>query len=250
MRIALISDIHGNGTALEAVLDDIDRQRVDSIVCLGDVPTLGPQPKEVLDRIRGLGCPCILGNHESALFEPEKAAYYHIAPHLISSLEWCAGQLSADDFRFMRSFRPTLEISLGDSRSMLCYHGSPLSNIDNIFPDTPFEELRRLLDDQAAGAILAGGHTHFQMLRQYKGRPVVNPGSVGSAFFAPSLSPTRPTLLPWAEYGLIDTARDLLSVDLRRVRFDLDAFLRILDASGLPMKDWWRGQYTSPPVNW
>jgi putative phosphoesterase len=250
MRIALISDIHGNGTALEAVLTDIGQQNVDSIVCLGDVATLGPQPREVLERIRELGCPCILGNHESALFEPDKALYFHIAPHLISSLEWCAQQLSADDLGFMRTFQATLKIPLNDSRSMLCYHGSPLSNIDNIFPDTPFEELGRFLSEYSNYNVMAGGHTHVQMLRQFKGRLVINPGSVGSAFFAPSLSATRPTLLPWAEYGLLDTSGDALSVELRRVPFDLVTFLKVLDASSLPMKDWWREQYTSPPVKW
>ncbi len=251
MRIALISDIHGNGTALEAVLDDIHKQQVDSIICLGDVATLGPQPKETLDRIRGLKCPCILGNHESALLEPEKALYYHIAPHLMPSLEWCADRLSTDDFEFMRSFLPVTEVPLDDgAHSMLCYHGSPLSNIDNIFPDTPMDQLDKFFAGDTDYRILAGGHTHFQLLRQYRGRPVVNPGSVGSAFFAPSLSPTRPTLLPWAEYALIQATEGVVSVDLKRVAFDLDAFLAILDASGLPMKDWWRDQYMSPPATW
>ena len=73
MQIALISDIHGNYTALEAALADIDRRHVDAIICLGDVATIGPQPRQVLDKLKELGCPCILGNHESALLEPERA---------------------------------------------------------------------------------------------------------------------------------------------------------------------------------
>ena len=64
MRIALISDIHGNLVSLKVVLADIDRAGVDQIVCLGDVAALGPQPREVVEQLRALGCPCIMGNHD------------------------------------------------------------------------------------------------------------------------------------------------------------------------------------------
>ncbi len=71
MRIALISDIHANEVALGAVLDDIERTGVDRVVCLGDVATLGPRPESVLDRIRQMDCPCIMGNHDAFLLDPE-----------------------------------------------------------------------------------------------------------------------------------------------------------------------------------
>jgi predicted phosphodiesterase len=61
-RVALISDIHGNAVALEAVLADIARRRVDEIVCLGDVAAGGPQPREALERLRTLGCAVVRGN--------------------------------------------------------------------------------------------------------------------------------------------------------------------------------------------
>ena len=60
MRIALISDIHSNLIALEAMLADIAQVEVDQIIFLGDLVTLGPQPREVVERVRGLGCPCVL----------------------------------------------------------------------------------------------------------------------------------------------------------------------------------------------
>src|SRR3954468_20883448 len=64
MRIALISDVHGSELALNAVLADIARTGVDQIVCLGDTATLGPRPREVLERLAELRCICILGNHD------------------------------------------------------------------------------------------------------------------------------------------------------------------------------------------
>ncbi|MCB0291188.1 MAG: metallophosphoesterase, partial [Calditrichaeota bacterium] len=79
MKIALISDIHGNLTALEAVLADIRRRGADRIICLGDLATLGPQPREVIARLRELDCPGIMGNHDAALLHLEAAARYQIA---------------------------------------------------------------------------------------------------------------------------------------------------------------------------
>ena len=72
MQIALISDMHGHAIALEAVLADIQQQKIDQIICLGDVVTIGFQPKKTLDMIRSLGCPCIMGNHDAALQVPHR----------------------------------------------------------------------------------------------------------------------------------------------------------------------------------
>lgn len=62
MRLALLSDIHGNAFALEAVLNDLYRRRIDHIICLGDVLPFGPQPLECLNRVRELNCPVVMGN--------------------------------------------------------------------------------------------------------------------------------------------------------------------------------------------
>ena len=132
MRIALISDIHGNNVALEAVLEDISKQKVDSIICLGDVSSLGPQPNETLDKIRERNWPCVLGNHESAMLNPSKAVDYHIAAHLHSTLEWGINKLSKDDLNYFRSLPKTLEVQLDSTHVLLCYHGSPQSNVDNL----------------------------------------------------------------------------------------------------------------------
>ena len=69
MRVALISDLHANLVAIQAVLADIQRVGVDQIFCLGDVATLGPAPGAVLQLLRDLRCPCILGNHDAFLLD-------------------------------------------------------------------------------------------------------------------------------------------------------------------------------------
>lgn len=243
MRIGLISDIHGNFTALEAVLADLATHPVDALICLGDVATLGPQPKQVIAKLKELGCPCITGNHESALLDLENVPKYQIAPSLIPTVEWCAGLLNADEMNYLRSFQPTLEVPVEDDLSLLCYHGSPQSNIGQILATTPADRLDKYFDGQKAG-IFVGGHTHIQMMRQYNGKLIVNPGSVGSAFRKPYQVGTVPELLPWAEYGMISVEKGGVSVDLRRVPFDIHAFYKVISESGIPDQDWWLQQYS------
>ncbi len=71
MRIALISDIHGNFVALQTVLADIEHEHIDQIVCLGDVTADGPQPVETIRRIQDLGCPVVRGNTDEWFFVPQ-----------------------------------------------------------------------------------------------------------------------------------------------------------------------------------
>lgn len=243
MRIALISDIHGNDTAFEAVLADLHQHHVDRIVCLGDVATVGPQPRQVLARLKGLVCPCIVGNHDAALLHIEQAPAYRIAPPLHSTLQWCAQQLVPEEIAYLQSFVHILDIPLGPDATLRCFHGSPRSNTDLILATTPEEDVDRLLGDQSA-SVLTGGHSHIQMLRQHLGKLIINPGSVGNAFLRPVKAGIVPSLLPWAEYALVTWDKEILSVDLRRVPFDVQAFLEVIAGSDIPIRSWWLQQYT------
>jgi predicted phosphodiesterase len=92
-RLALISDIHSNEVALRAVLADIRRTGVDQIICLGDVANLGPAPNAVIELLAGLGCPCIMGNHDEFLLEPELVHAYAQSPSVVASVHWCRSRL-------------------------------------------------------------------------------------------------------------------------------------------------------------
>ncbi|MBI5839354.1 MAG: metallophosphoesterase family protein [Chloroflexi bacterium] len=245
MRIALISDIHGNKVALDAVLADIRAQNIDSLVCLGDVATLGPQPVEVLRMLKRLDCVFILGNHDSSILEPVKALEYKIAPFLIPTFEWCLPKLSEDDFEFLHSFTPTYRLALGNGDEMFCYHGSPKSNIDNIFSETPPNEVDKFLNGHTA-KVMAGGHTHIQMLRQHNGRMIINPGSVGNVFLAPPKLDTQPTLLPWAEYAIVNWQDGQVSAEFKRVAYNIERLYQTIRDSSIPLKDWLLTQFKWP----
>jgi putative phosphoesterase len=235
MRIGLISDIHGNRLALDAVLAELEREEIDQIVCLGDV-AVGPQPGESLARIRELGCPVVMGNWDAAFLTEMPPAQDELTSMLAEQGEWWATFLSPDDKEFMRSFQETLEVPLDDETTMLCFHGSPNSYDDWIFATTADDELGRMLAGFEA-PVLAGGHTHLQLIRRYEKSIFVNPGSVGLPFREWWPRPVR--IAPWAEYGILNCEDGRFGVDLRRTPFDVDALLELSSTSGMPHAEWW-----------
>jgi predicted phosphodiesterase len=242
MRIAFISDIHGSFTALQAVLEDAKKQSVNQYICLGDTVSLGPQPREVLNMLREINSINIVGNHDQAILEPEKAASFEITEHLVPDLHWGHDKLMAEDREFLRSFKPTHELTFPDGVKLLAFHGSPKATTHIIQATTPPELLDEYFEGQTAN-IFIGGHSHIQMHRRYGDRLILNSGSVGNAFkFA--YSPGKPpSLLPWAEYAIITQNSITLNVDLRRVYFDTHALVEIVNKSGLPGAAWWQRQY-------
>lgn len=244
MKIALISDIHGNLQALEAVLADIDRLNVDRVVCLGDVATLGPSPREVMQQVRGLGIPCILGNHEEALLYPERALEYGIQSNLLSTIRWCLDLLTPSDVAYLRSAIPTANIQAGVGSQLFLYHGSPTSSTEGLYPDTCRARLDDLFSElDATVKVAAGGHTHVQMLLQHRQHLIINPGSVGCAFLHPPTPKRPPQYFPVAEYAIMTTDAQCVSVELRQVNFDVKAFARAILDSSIPLKDWWSEQF-------
>ena len=235
MRLALISDLHANELALEATLADIERAGVDQIACLGDVATLGPSPRAVLQRVRKLGGPCILGNHDAFLLDPEAVHEYTEAPDVVAAVDWCHGQLTQEDLDFVRSFQPMQEIRVDARSSILLYHGTPRSHSEDLLATTPDRELDEMLDGREA-TVLAGGHTHLQMLRRHRGMTIVNPGSVGLPF-RDYVFGARPTLLPDAEYAIVDVRRGFVDVSLRRVALDRESLRAAADASDEPIRN-------------
>jgi putative phosphoesterase len=242
MRIAFISDIHGNFTALQAVLADLKLQKVDRLICLGDTVTMGPQPMEVLATLQGLDCIFIKGNHDSAVLNPEEAVKYEIAIHLMPDLVWCRELLGESHLKFIQSFLPYYELTLPNGVVVLCFHGSPLASTDLLQATTPNDILEKYFEGQKA-SIFIGGHSHIQMHRRLGSRLILNSGSVGNCFEY-AFSPGQvPSLLPWAEYAILSQDGDSLDVDLRRVYYDTDALLEEVKKSGLPGKAWWLRQF-------
>lgn len=244
MRIALIADIHGNLIALDTVLAEIDRAGVDDLLCLGDVAALGPEPAAVVARLRERGCPVIMGNTDDWLLDlalVDEAGPQ--SPHSQDVARWCAAQLNDADRAFVRGFVPTITRSLGEGAMLLAFHGSPRSYLDVIAATTPVAALDAMLGGVTA-AVLAGGHTHIQMVRRYADAHIVNTGSVGlPGVNAGSRELPRNRDVRWAEYAIVGMDEGRLSIELRRTPLDVPAMRARAEAVGMPHAAWWASRW-------
>lgn len=235
MKVALISDIHGNHVALAAVLAAIEKDKPHQIVCLGDVVVTGPQPRETLSRMRELGCPVVMGNTDEWLLSPEPFTIRNEADQIIYDVElWGAQQMTTADLDFVRTFQQTIELDLGNGRSLLCFHGSPRHNKEVIDATTLEDELAERLDGRAA-AIFGGGHTHTPLLRRYRDSFILNPGSVGLPFYR--ARDGRFINLAHAEYALVTVANGRLDIALRRVAYSLEDLQTAVTQSTMPHQE-------------
>jgi putative phosphoesterase len=235
MRIAIISDIHGNCIALDAVLADLERSPlgIDKIVCLGDAIQGGAQPAETVTSLRELSCPVVMGNADAWLLTGQDTGTVEKATEKqLQVREWSLSQLSKEDLSFIEGFEPTIEMPLEGGVKLLCFHGSPTSFDDLIFPETPEEEFQKMLGGFTP-AIMTGGHTHLQHVRRIGDLFYFNPGSVGVAYDRHQ-SEEDFRCDPWAEYAVLACEDGRIALEFRRVPFEVDKLISLTIASGRP----------------
>jgi len=246
MRIAVISDIHGNRFALDQALDDIQKQTFDQIVCLGDAIQGGPQPKETVERLREMNCPIVMGNADAWLLTGVETGE-PLSPERLEELEvvrqWSLTKLNDDHRAFISSFQSTITISLDQNLDLLCFHGSPTSFDDVILPEAPIEVFQKFLGAYM-DKILCGGHTHAQQIRRTGELFFFNPGSVGVVYSHHS-STGKIKTDAWAEYAILTVRAGQTSLEFRRVPYDVNELIHIYRASERPYKEKSIEQYQS-----
>ena len=234
-RLALISDIHGNLSALEAVLDELKAEGIHRVACLGDVAADGPQPCEVLERLAALRCPVVMGNADAEILGLIPVSDAPEMRMVADAARWCAAILNDDHRAFMSGFERRLETVLA-GRSLLLFHGSP-DDFHAKLPPSISDELLREAFAGFSADITAGGHTHMQMARPLDGAFFINPGSIGMAYDTGPGESFR--FAAYAEYAVITCTEDTFRVELRKVAFDLDAHLAALRKSDMPNVEFW-----------
>ena len=212
MKIGLLSDIHANLPALEAVLDDLPP--VDTVVCAGDVVGYNPWPSECVERIRSVASVTVQGNHDRIVDTPDRYAHNEMAH---AGLEHADTELSATQREWLRTRPERTEIADGAYR-LVHSHPDPAERDSYVYP-RDFAGLRPHLDDYDG---LVFGHTHVQHAATVDGRVIVNPGSVGQPRDGD----------PDAAYAVMDTDRN--DVDLRRTAYDVDRVRHEIETEGLP----------------
>ncbi len=245
MKIAVISDIHGNFVALDAVLGDLEGRGAEQVVCLGDAIQGGPQPAQVTSELRRMACPVVMGNADAWLLTGTETGDEEISADRMRKMqairEWSLSQLSAEDKSFISAFLPTVTISLDPSRALLCFHGSPRSFDDVILPWAAEEQFQKYLSEYS-GNILTGGHTHLQQVRRIGDHFFFNPGSVGFSYHPIQADgPTRAD--GWAEYALLSSENGRVALEFRKIPFDVAKLSRAYTESGRPYAEEAIAQY-------
>jgi len=187
MKIAIISDIHGNMEALEAVIDDINKQNADKIFILGDLAMAGPEPARTVDYIMELvknkDVTIIQGNTD------EMIAKYAGKPHdpylppneiMAEALKYAQKVLNKEQIDYLAGLPEKLSFKIGELHILLV-HGSPRKNNEDILPAQDVEKIREIIKDTSEDLIFCG-HTHLPAGYQIDKQTVVNTGSVGRPF--------------------------------------------------------------------
>ena len=208
MEIAVLSDIHSNKVALDAVLDDLPP--VDGIVCAGDVVGYNPWPAACLDVVRDRSIPTVMGNHDRAVATDTAFRFNSMAG---AGVDHAREQLDDDAVAWLSDLPDTRTVF--DGRVKLV-HGHPDDPDRYTYPE---EFVPSMLDDED---VLVLGHTHVQGHETFDEGIVLNPGSVGQPRDRD----------PRAAYALLDL--DDYSIEERRVAYDIDAVAEAVRDAGLP----------------
>ena len=238
MRIAAISDIHGNLAALDAVLADIARRDVDMIVNLGDIVSGNLQPSATAARLMALDLPTIAGNHERQLLgDPVRMGI---------SDRYAREQLLPQQLAWIAALPATLRL-MDDASDVLLVHGTPSSDLvyflDTVTPQgsraaTTDEVLERAGTAQAS--LILCGHTHMpRSVALPDGRLIVNPGSVGLPAYGDDhgYAHVMENGTPHARYAIVERRQQgAWSAQFHAVEYDWEAAALLALANGRP--DW------------
>ncbi len=227
--VAVITDIHANLPALEAVLARIDELGITRIFCGGDLVGYGPHPNEVCELIQARDILTIYGNYDYAIARDlEDCGCAYITPHDRElgqqSVDWTLANTGRAAKDFMRGLPFDMHFPVGDADAHLV-HGSPRRVNEYLFEDKPaslYERLARAETDQ----VMVFGHTHKPWVREYGGVLFVNCGSVGKPKDAD----------PRAAFAILRAAPGRPQVTIERVAYDAQAVADQVAAAGLPQE--------------
>ena len=174
MKIAVISDIHANVYALMTVLEDINDEKVDTIICLGDLVGYGPYPNEVISMIRKRHILCIKGNYDSSVVDNEYS-YIRETPINSFSLPWTVNELREENRIFLKNLPLSLTLNISNKK-LLFVHGSPNKINEYLLKDETItlEVMNSINED-----VLICAHTHIPGMKEFGNKVYINSGSVG-----------------------------------------------------------------------
>ncbi|MGC8559434.1 MAG: metallophosphoesterase family protein [Phycisphaerae bacterium] len=219
MRILIVSDIHSNPFALRAVADDAGA--VDHVLCCGDCVNYGTRPLEVIAWLQARGAIVVRGNHDDAVAFNHHPHASPAKAHLAVEIQkWTASQLDSVARSWLTRLPLSLTWEIGGARFFLA-HATPVDPLYDyrLTPDADFYLLNELVGSCRAEFVCLG-HTHYPLVRQYRGMTILNPGSVGQPLDGD----------PRASYAIWDDGK----ITLHRVTYPYRQMITTLGEMYLP----------------
>jgi len=219
MRVAVLDDIHGNLPALEAVLQEVRRARVDRIVVGGDL-VVGPMTRECLEYLSNLDIPVefLYGNGEVAVLQVMAGRETAAVPEAHRpTIRWTAAQLQPEHERVLAAWPKTIRLAIDGIGDTIFCHGTPRDDNEIFTKLTPEDRLLPIFDPLHVPLVVCG-HTHMQFDRRIGTTRVVNAGSVGMPFGEPG-----------ADWLLLGP-----EIELRHTSYDLEKAAERLRATTYP----------------
>lgn len=211
MRLAFLSDIHGNAVALDAVLEDISKRNVERIIVLGDISYRGPEPKRALELVKSLNADVIKGNADEWVVRGIKEGEVAESALQLMNKErrWIYERLEEEDIRYLDELPSEVKLE-ADDIVIHAFHATPDSLFDVV---QPFESDKTLIDKmmKSDADIFIFAHIHKPFIRYIEGKCLMNTGSIGLPFDG----------LTKSSYAIVDIKNGSFETSIIRVDFDL-----------------------------
>lgn len=230
-RIAILSDVHGNSVALEAVLKELKREKPDFVLVAGDLVLNGPDPNGAIDALRGLegdGGIIVSGNTDIAVGDFDYGAafpqYQDGVPDTVAAaVEWAHDELGDEQLDWLRRLPAERRIRGGDDQLVLVVHASPGSQTRGFDQELD----ANIVFERAAATdarVICVGHTHLPEVRDLGWKVIVNDGSAGFVFDGD----------PTASWAMVTIDGTEVAAEIRRTEFDVLSVANAISARGLP----------------
>ena len=227
MRIAFISDIHGNANALDAVLKDIQNRQVERVYVLGDIAYRGPEPQRSVDLVRSLDTFVIKGNADEWVVRGVEQGEVpdHVLEMMRLERDWIYSQMDQESIQYLNDLPTELKLE-AEGVHIHAYHATPDNLFDIVLPHESEELIRTKMMVKDAD-LYVYAHIHRPFIRYINGKCIINLGSVGLPFDG----------LPKASYALIDIHEGSFQTSIVRVDYDIQKTIQQFEESDYPNKE-------------
>ncbi|MCP3030062.1 metallophosphatase family protein [Halobacillus sp. A1] len=228
MRLAFISDIHGNARALESVLNDIEKRKIDQLFVLGDISYRGLDPERSVEMVRQLKANVIKGNADEWIVRgvQEGEAAEDAIEGMNEEKEWSSSNMSQDSVQYLKDLPEEINEEY-EGVNIHAFHATPKDLFEVVKPTETDEDMTERLMANEVADIYIYGHIHTPYIRHIGGKIVINTGSVGLPFDG----------LAQPSYAIVDIEDGGVQTSIVRTNYDLEELVEDINSSDYPNKD-------------